>query len=103
MKEKHEKGYTLSLFDKVYSELDSTFIGASSLRNVPAKSRERYNYLTEMFAWDRGIQIKASTPERLDFAQKVAEHYGAEYIIGREPWRKNPNDRYFIKLILDEE
>ena len=38
------KGKNLSLFDLVYRELDSTFIGAERQRNVKAKRGERYDY-----------------------------------------------------------
>ena len=91
------KGKNLSLFDLVYRELDSTFIGAERPRNVKAKRGERYDYA--LIRTDcENIIIKAGDPSRLDFAQRVAEYYNTTYIRGEEAWRRDPEERYFIKI-----
>ncbi len=95
------KGKNLSLFDQVYRELDSTFIGAERPRNVKAKRGERYDFMSIRTDCEN-IIIKAGDPSRLDFAQRVAEYYNTTYVRGEEAWRKDPEERFFIKInIID--
>ena len=95
------KGKNLSLFDLVYRELDSTFIGAERPRNVKAKRGERYDYASIRIDCEN-IIIKAGNSSRLDFAQRVAEYYGATYTRGEEAWRRDPEERFFIKIRIEE-
>ena len=102
------KGSRLSLYEKVYRELDKIYIGAERQREVPTLPGEsRYDGFDEIGIDANSectLVIKAATPERLNFAQRVAEYYKAPFNRGEKNISKytNPSERYFIKIDVSE-
>ena len=99
------KGSALSLYEKVYRELAKTYIGAERQRNVPGTHKDRYDDFTEMgadIAGGNNIVVWGSTRERLNFATRVADYYHTTYEIIEEPWRRDPDRRYKIKIAVGE-
>lgn len=110
------KGDRLTQYEKVYRELDATFIGAERQREVNLlKGEKRYdmykdiaianeNTLTEEMLNllinenDCYIMVHSSIRDKLNFAERVAQHYSAKYFIFEEPWRSEPRERNRIYI-----
>lgn len=110
------KGDRLTQYDKVYRELDATYIGAERQREVKLlKGEKRYdmyydiaianedNLTEEMCSLlinenDCYIMVHSSIRDRLNLAERVAQHYDAKYFIFEEPWRSDPRERNRIYI-----
>lgn len=110
------KGDRLTQYDKVYRELDATHIGAERQREVKLlKGEKRYDMYYDMAIANEDIlteemrslltnendcyiMVHSSIRDRLNFAERVAQHYGAKYFIFEEPWRSEPRERNRIYI-----
>lgn len=93
--EEADKG--VDLWTKVYDELDASMDPQDCKREVKAKRGERYQ---EVYPTNSGIQVYAATEAELDFAKRVADHYGLECHV-KEDTNANTNEYYKYSLIID--
>lgn len=52
---------------------------------------------------DANYVVHQDSPDKLEFAKKVAQVYGLESVYKEEKWRRDPSDRYKLTIKIPEE
>lgn len=84
------------LWTKVYDELDASLDPQDCNREVKAKRGERYQ---KVHTSNDGIVVYGANESELDFAKRVADHYGCEYTV-KEDKNSNTNEYYRYSLTI---
>lgn len=84
------------LWTKIYDELDASLDPQDCNREVKAKRGERYQ---KVHTANDGIVVYGTTEAELEFAKKVADHYGCEYTV-KEDKNINTNEYYKYSLTI---
>ena len=84
------------LWTKVYDELDASLDPQDCNREVRAKRGERYQ---KVHTSNDGIVVYGTNESELEFAKKVADHYGCEYTV-KEDKNSNTNEYYKYSLTI---
>lgn len=84
------------IWTKIYDELSSDIDPQDARRELRPKKGQRYQAINTTYEGD--IEVLAPTKERLEFAEEVANHYGADYKILEIPFSKNDYNKFKIVI-----